>query len=684
MTNNFFDRFNPFGKEDKSQSADEPIAPVVEEKAIPTNFDRPEPASEVTDRDTAEPETSPVPDNRPDAPTERSQPAQNSSTRLDSWVKSVTGTVAGVGETVANTGSAIAQSAMNVGETLVKVSTSVTDTAVGVGKATANTGSAISQSAVNVGETLVKVPTEMGVTVAKSVTDTIATTGNTIANSAATVGKNLGKVSKEIGSTFNLVRRNPLLQKLTKSFKLDALLSVLAAVDIAQAEADVRALQQQYPDEKPDEIAHRIILSKTLLVAGSGLASSLVPGAALALAGVDLATTTMLSAELVYQVAAAYGKDLQSIDRQGEALAILGLSTGGNFAIQAGINLVGTIPVAGAVINASASAAMMYALGYGACRFYEANLNAETSEANLEVFEEILQTEAEEYLEQAIAQKKGMDWILAHMVLAGNPEKTWEALLPELQAAHFSPDSLAEISANIQHPPSVEMLLEQIDRDFAIVLLERCHTIANLDGKITPEEARILDLISQKTQQKIQEAEVEQNSPVPTPDETFVSPTTRKSLGTVLLGTFKDILTRETEFDRQELGYLVERVDLMSGEQFEEFLAECFQRLGYDVKTTPKTNDFGADLILTKDDRKTVVQAKRYKSKVGNSAVQEVVAAIQYYGANEAIVVTNSQFTTNARGLAKANNVQLWEREQLIDLILRAQHSSLKEDVGKA
>lgn len=648
MTNNFFNQFNPFGKKDKSQSADEPIDPVVEEKAIPANFDRPEPASDVTDRDAAEPETSPMPDNRPDAPTERSQPEQHSSNILNSWVKSVT------------------------------------DTAAGMGEAATHTGSAIAQSAVNVGETLVKVPTEMGTTVAKSVTDTVvgvgkaaASTGSAIANSAATVGKNLGKVPKEIGSTFNLVRHNPILKKLTKSFKVDALLSFLEAVDIAQAEAEVRALQQQYPDEKPDEIAHRIIVSKTLLVAGSGLASSLVPGAALALAGVDLATTTMLSAELVYQVAAAYGKDLQSIDRQGEALAIFGLSTGGNLAIQAGINLVGgVVPVAGAVINASASAAMMYVLGYGACRFYEANLNAETHEVNLEVFEEILKTEAEEYLEQTIAQEKVMDWILAHMVLAGNPEKTWEALLPELQAAHFSPDSLAEISANIQHPPSVERLLEQIDRDFAIVLLKRCHTIANFDGKITPEEDQLLKIISGKAQQKIEEAEVEQNSPVPTPDETFVSPTTNRSLGTILLGTFKDILTRETEFDRQELGYLVERVDLMSGEQFEEFLAECFQRLGYDVKTTPKTNDFGADLILTKDDRKTVIQAKRYKSKVGNSAVQEVVAAIQYYGAKEAIVVTNSQFTSNARELAKVNNVQLWEREQLIDLILRAQKAS--------
>ncbi|RMG07212.1 MAG: restriction endonuclease [Cyanobacteria bacterium J055] len=185
-----------------------------------------------------------------------------------------------------------------------------------------------------------------------------------------------------------------------------------------------------------------------------------------------------------------------------------------------------------------------------------------------------------------------------------------------------------------------------------------------------------MDLISRKAEQKIKEDEtVDLDVALPDDRETAIPPGSRKNLGTVLLETLQDILTRETKFERQELGYLVDRVDRMSGEQFEEFLAECFQRLGYTANTTPKTNDFGADLILIKDGRKTVVQAKRYQGKVGNSAVQEVVAAVRYYEANNAIVATNSQFTPNARELARANNVQLWEREQLIDLILRAQNA---------
>lgn len=659
MNANFFDRFNGFGKKDNSESSDE-LAKPDDRTETPSDPVQGSVKQNIDSQSATAP-----PSNLPEDGKEPSPPEPKNSHLWNSWVKSVS-------ETVKHTQEAIANSAAMMGEMVTKVSqeagTSVTQS---VSETVKHTGEAISTSATMMGDTLGKVPTNMG----ESVTQSVAATSQAIANSAATVGKNLGNVPKEIGFTFNLVRRNPLLKKLTKSFKVDALLSVLESVDIPKAEAEVRALQQQYPHEKPDEIAHRIIIAKALLVAGSGLASSLVPGAALALAGLDLATTTMLSAELVYQIAAAYGMDLHAIDRQGEALAIFGLSTGGNLAIQAGINLVGIVPLAGAVLNASASATMMYALGYGACRFYEANLNLATNDPKLEVFEEVLQTEGEEYLEQAIAQQQLMDWVLAHTILAGNPEKTWPDLLPELAAANFSPASLEAISAQIQNPPSIETLLEKIDRDFALVLLEQCQTLVNLDSKITPEESYLIQRISEKTQQKIQEAQIEQSSPLPVPDDTFVSPTTRKSLGTILLETIQNILTQESDFDRQELGYLVERVDLMSGEQFEAFLAECFQRLGYGVQTTPKTNDYGADLILYKDGRKTVVQAKRYQNKVDNSAVQQVVAAIPFYGANDAIVITNSLFTPNARELAKANKVRLWDREQLIDLILRAKNS---------
>lgn len=108
-------------------------------------------------------------------------------------------------------------------------------------------------------------------------------------------------------------------------------------------------------------------------------------------------------------------------------------------------------------------------------------------------------------------------------------------------------------------------------------------------------------------------------------------------------------------------------IDQMQGIEFENLLKAHFEKLGYKVKLTPASNDFGADLVLYKDHQITVVQAKRYKDKVNNKAVQEVAGAIGKYKADKGMVVTNSFFTKNAIELARANNIELWNRNTLID-----------------
>lgn len=106
-------------------------------------------------------------------------------------------------------------------------------------------------------------------------------------------------------------------------------------------------------------------------------------------------------------------------------------------------------------------------------------------------------------------------------------------------------------------------------------------------------------------------------------------------------------------------------IDRMSGEEFEEYLAAHFRKLGYRVKLTPKSNDFGADLILKKDGMCIVVQAKRYREKIGVKAVQEIIGAKGYYKADKMMVVSNSFFTSSASKLADANGVELWDRNTI-------------------
>lgn len=113
-------------------------------------------------------------------------------------------------------------------------------------------------------------------------------------------------------------------------------------------------------------------------------------------------------------------------------------------------------------------------------------------------------------------------------------------------------------------------------------------------------------------------------------------------------------------------------IDRMDGKVFEKYLEAVFRKRGYKVLRTRYVGDYGADLVIEKDGLKTVVQAKRHKGKVGVKAVQEVVASKGYYDCDRAMVVTNSLYTDQARELAKANGVELWDRDDLIRELLAA------------
>lgn len=110
-------------------------------------------------------------------------------------------------------------------------------------------------------------------------------------------------------------------------------------------------------------------------------------------------------------------------------------------------------------------------------------------------------------------------------------------------------------------------------------------------------------------------------------------------------------------------------IDNMTGIEFERFLKEMFKTLGYRVKKTPDSGDYGADLYMEKDGKIYIVQAKRYRNKVSLPAVQEIVAAKSYYKADVCMVVTNNYLTPNAKTLAEKNNVIVYERPDLIKLV---------------
>ncbi len=108
------------------------------------------------------------------------------------------------------------------------------------------------------------------------------------------------------------------------------------------------------------------------------------------------------------------------------------------------------------------------------------------------------------------------------------------------------------------------------------------------------------------------------------------------------------------------------KLDRMEGHEFESYCAKVLKKNGFrSIQVTQGSSDYGADIIAKKHGRKWVVQCKRYSTVVGSTPVQEISAAMQYYNAKKAAVITNSTFTANAKRLAKANGILLIDGEAL-------------------
>ena len=120
-------------------------------------------------------------------------------------------------------------------------------------------------------------------------------------------------------------------------------------------------------------------------------------------------------------------------------------------------------------------------------------------------------------------------------------------------------------------------------------------------------------------------------------------------------------------------------IDKMTGIEFEQFIGELYKAMGFKEEVTQASNDYGADVIVIKDQIKTVIQGKNYKNPVGLGAVQEVNTAKGHYKADEAMIITSSpSFTAQARREAKLLRIKLIARDELENLIEKYLPSSIK------
>jgi restriction system protein len=112
-------------------------------------------------------------------------------------------------------------------------------------------------------------------------------------------------------------------------------------------------------------------------------------------------------------------------------------------------------------------------------------------------------------------------------------------------------------------------------------------------------------------------------------------------------------------------------VDRMDVRTFEESLISLFRELGYTVEGARTHGDFAAELLIVRDGERTIVEGKRWGKHIGVNAVQTAITARGDFACNAAMVIANRPFTNEAKKLAKANKVVLWDREALIGRLVK-------------
>ena len=114
---------------------------------------------------------------------------------------------------------------------------------------------------------------------------------------------------------------------------------------------------------------------------------------------------------------------------------------------------------------------------------------------------------------------------------------------------------------------------------------------------------------------------------------------------------------------------LLNQIDNMDGHEFERFITEVLKKNGYtNVYTTKASGDYGADVIGELEGVKYAFQCKRFESKIGPKPIGEVLRGMNHYHCQKGVVITNNFFTPQAQKESQVNNVELWDRNKVLQL----------------
>lgn len=100
----------------------------------------------------------------------------------------------------------------------------------------------------------------------------------------------------------------------------------------------------------------------------------------------------------------------------------------------------------------------------------------------------------------------------------------------------------------------------------------------------------------------------------------------------------------------------------MTPSEYEALVADHYAQLGYEVENRQATNDWGIDILATKDAERIAVQAKKYGGTtrpVNRAQVMELYGATAYFDCTRAALVTDGRVMADAEQVASKLGIDI-------------------------
>lgn len=100
----------------------------------------------------------------------------------------------------------------------------------------------------------------------------------------------------------------------------------------------------------------------------------------------------------------------------------------------------------------------------------------------------------------------------------------------------------------------------------------------------------------------------------------------------------------------------------MTPKDFEQHIANLFGKMGYETRLTPKSYDYGVDVIANNQDEKIAIQIKMYDTRpVNYKDIMYLYAGKDYYDCNKGLLITTGSCDQLAIKVAAKLGIEIQE-----------------------